>query len=164
MRMGRRGSAWLVSACFGASILALPCQAPAAETIGLAAPASGCTGSEAYTQGPLMAAVYSPTNSGVISSWSSFAGTTANTQLELLVLKPNGGTHFIATQRDTPRVLTQANALNTFTGMHIPISAGERLGLYLPAGGADCFILMPPDTGLVYTGGEPALNVDTNFA
>jgi hypothetical protein len=155
--------AWLIGACLTGSALAFPGLAPAAQTIGLASPGDGCTPQEAYTQGPLMAGVYSPTTSGVITSWSSFAAPTANTQLELLVLKPNGGTHFIATQRDTPRALTQPSALNTFSGMHIPINAGEQLGLYLPAFEADCFIDMPPDSGLFYTDGEPPLNVDVDF-
>ena len=145
--------------------MAFPGAAGAAQTIGQAAAASGCTGGESYTQGPLLAGTYSPTAPGVITSWSSFAGTTPNTQLVLLVLKPNpaGSTHFIATQKDQARVLTQANALNTFSGVHLPIQVGEQLGLFLPAGSADCFFDAPPDDGLFFTGGDPPLNMDVNF-
>jgi len=145
--------------------LALPASASAAQTIGQTAPADGCTGGEAYTQGPLLASTYSPTAPGVITSWSSFAAPTANTQLKLLVLKPNpaGTTHFIATQKDQTRLLAQPGALNTFSGLHLPIQPGEQLGLFLPSGEADCFILTPPDTGLFFTDGDPPLNVDVDF-
>ena len=142
-----------------------PSGASAAQTTGQAAAAGSCTGGESYTQGPLFASTYSPASAGVITSWSSFAGATPNTQLVLLVLKPNpaGSTHFIATQKDQSRTLTQPNALNTFSGVHLPIQAGEQLGLFLPSGGAACFIDAPPDDGLFFTGGDPPLNTDANF-
>jgi hypothetical protein len=145
--------------------LIVPSGASAAQTIGHAADGSGCSGGESYTQGPLMASTYSPTASGVITSWSSFAAATPNTHLVLLVLKPNpaGSTHFIATQEDQSRTLTQAGALNTFSGIHLPIQAGEQLGLFLPSGDADCFIDAPPDDGLFFTGGQAPLNTDANF-
>lgn len=145
--------------------MALPASASAAQTIGQASPADGCTGGEAYTQGPLLASTYSPTAPGVITSWSSFAGATPNTQMVLLVLRPTaaGPTHFMATQKDQARTLTQANALNTFTGLHLPIAPHDQLGLFLPSGSADCFILEPPDVGLFFTGGDPPLGVDVDF-
>jgi hypothetical protein len=145
--------------------LIVPSGASAAQTIGQAASGSGCSGGEAYTQGPLKASIYSPTAPGVITSWSSFAAATPNTQLVLLVLKPNpaGSTHFIATQKDQTRTLTQAGALNTFSGVHLPIQVGEQIGLFLPNGNADCFIDAPPDDGLFFTGGDPPLNADANF-
>ena len=148
-----------------AAALVTPSGASAAQTIGQANPGSGCTGGEAYTQGPALASTYMASAPGVITSWSSFANATSNSQLELLVLRANpaGSTHFIATRKDTPRVLTQAAALNTFSGVHIPIAAGEQLGLFLPAGGANCFWNAPPDDGLFFTGGEPPLNVDSDF-
>ena len=160
-----RVSARVVLALAAAAALMAPSAASASQTIGQANSGSGCTGGEAYTQGPALASTYRPSASGVITSWSSFANATSNSQIELLVLQPNpsGTTHFIATHRDTPRTLTQANALNTFSGVHVPIAAGEQLGLFLPAGGADCFWDSPPDTGLFFTGGDPPLNVDSNF-
>jgi hypothetical protein len=149
--------------------LMIPAAAPAAETIGQTAAGSGCTANEAYTQGVLTSGTsYQPTISGVITSWSSFASA-PNTLLELLVLKPNpaggGSTHFIATQRDQVRTLTQASALNTFAGLHLPIEAGDQLGLFLPGfGSANCFFNVGgSDTGLFFTGGDPPLNVDSNF-
>ena len=165
MRLGRWGLGSLAGACLAGAIMAFPGAAGAAQTIGQAAAGSGCTGGEAYTQGPLLASTYSPTSPGVITSWSSFASSTPNTQLVLLVLRPNpaGSTHFIATQKDQARVLTQANALNTFSGLHLPIQTGEQLGLFLPSGSADCFFDAPPDTGLFFTGGDPPLNVDVDF-
>lgn len=165
MRLGRWGLGSLAGACLAGAVMAFPGTAGAAQTIGQAATGSGCTGGEAYTQGPLFASTYRPTASGVITSWSSFASSTPNTQLVLLVLRPNpaGSTHFIATQKDQARVLTQANALNTFSGLHLPIQAGEQLGLFLPSGSADCFFDAPPDTGLFFTGGDPPLNVDVDF-
>ena len=165
MQPGRRGLGLLACACMASAILVSPGSAGAAQTIGQAAAAGGCTGGESYTQGPLLASTYSPTTSGVITTWSSFAGATPNTQLVLLVLKPNpaGSTHFIATQKDQARTLTQASALNTFSGLHLPIQAGEQLGLFLPASAAACFIDAPPDDGLFFNGGDPPLNADANF-
>src|SRR5829696_3886047 len=89
--------------------LALPASASAAQTIGQTAPADGCTGGEAYTQGPLLASTYSPTAPGVITSWSSFAAPTANTHLHLLEPKPYaaGKTHFIAVWEDQARPFAQ---------------------------------------------------------
>ncbi len=145
--------------------MAAPPGASAAQTIGQAGPAGNCTGGEAYTQGPNFASTYQASAPGVITSWSSFANSTPTSQLQLLVLKPNtalGPTHFIATQKDAARTLTQASALNTFSGLHLPIAAGEQLGLYLPAGSADCFIDQTGDTGLFFTS-EPALNSDSDF-
>ncbi len=161
---GSRQGVLLAGLAVGVALL-LPASAQAAQTIGQAADGSGCTGGESYTQGPLLASTYSPTAPGVITSWSSFAAATPGTQLVLLVLKPNpaGSTHFIATQKDQARVLTQANTLNTFSGLHLPIAAGEQLGLFLPSGGADCFFDAPPDDGLFFTGGDPPLNTDVNF-
>jgi hypothetical protein len=160
-----RTSARIVVALAIAVGLSLPANASAAQTIGQAAPADGCTGGEAYTQGPLLASTYSPSAPGVITSWSSFAGPVANTQLELLVLDPTGAgpTHFRATQKDQARTLTQANALNTFSGLHLPIAPRQQLGLFLPSGEADCFILAPPDNGLFFTGGDPPLGTDVDF-
>lgn len=150
--------------------LMIPAAAPAAETIGQTAAGSSCTGNEAYTQGLLTSGTsYSPSATGVITSWSSFASSTPNTQLELLVLKPNpaggGSTHFIATQRDQVRTLTQTSALNTFAGLHLPIEAGDQLGLFVPGfTSAACFFnVAGSDTGLFFTGGDPPLNVDSNF-
>jgi hypothetical protein len=149
------------------ALLALPSTASAVQTIGQAAAGSSCSGGEAYTQGPLLASTYSPASAGVITSWSSFAGSMANTQLALLVLRPNPGgggpTHFIATQKDQARTLSQASALNTFSGLHLPIQPGEQLGLFLPSGGADCFFDAPPDVGRFYTSGDPPLNADSDF-
>jgi hypothetical protein len=147
--------------------LMIPAAASAAETIGQTAAGSSCTGNEAYTQGVLTSGTsYRPTISGVITSWSSFAGSVAGTQVELLVLKPNpsaGPTHFTATHRDQIRALAQANALNTFSGVHVPIEAGDQLGMFLASiPGANCFFAAPGDTGL-FIGGDPPLNVDSNF-
>ena len=146
----------------------LPAAASAAETIGQTAPAGGCAAGESYTQGVLTSGTsYSPSAAGVITSWSSFAGSLANTQIELLVLKPNpsaGATHFIATQRDQVRSLAQPSALNTFSGVRLPIEAGDRIGMFLPSiPGAGCFFNVGgADTGLFY-GGDPPLNVDSDF-
>ena len=165
MRPGRWGSGLLVSACLAGAVVAMPPSAGAAQTIGQAASAAGCTGDESYTQGPLLASTYSPAAPGVITSWSSFAASTPNTQLTLLVLRPNpaGSTHFFVTQKDQARTLSQPSALNTFSGMHLPINPGEQLGLFLPAGAADCFGNAGSDDGLFAVGGDPPLNTDVDF-
>jgi hypothetical protein len=173
MGVGKQGRVNAQIALIAAVVLvglSHPAAASAAQTIGQTAPGSSCTAGESYTAGVLTSGnSYSPTASGVITSWSSFAGSVANAEMKLLVLKPNpsagGPTHFIATQKDQVRVLTQANALNTFSGMHLPIDAGDQLGLFLQApSGADCFFdVASADTGLFFTGGDPPLSQDSDF-
>ncbi len=62
---------------------------------------------------------FQSSTSGVITSWSTYAGTTA-TQMKLDVLRPDppsGADHYIPEQKDVLRDIPAANALVTFTGI-----------------------------------------------
>jgi hypothetical protein len=89
-----------------------------------------------------------------------------------MVLEPTGGTSFKTVRKDTARTLTNANALNTFTGMSLPIEPTQRLGLYAPPGvgaspGSPCaFTTMnSSDVVIQAANGEPGDSpVNYNFA
>jgi hypothetical protein len=120
----------------GALALAFPGAAPAVETIGQTSEAFFCSQDTAYVQKTLAAGPsYSPSAYGVITSWSAIGNPIPDQSMKLLVLRPDGGTQFSIVARDTTaRVFTNLNALNTFTGLRVPIEPSQRLGLYLPPG------------------------------
>ncbi len=76
---------------------------------------------------------YTAPAGGVITSWSSTANATANRTQKLLVMRLASGNTFSVIQRDVLRTLALVNQLNTFSGIRIPIEAGDRIGLYVPA-------------------------------
>ncbi len=120
--------------------LALPMNAPAAEMIGETGPVVGCAPNLTYMPRTVAAGTpdYSPTQYGVITSWSAMAQGTPDRTVKLVILRPDfvtGPDNFIAVQKDSVRTLAQVNALNTFTsGVRLPIDVGDRLALYIPAG------------------------------
>jgi hypothetical protein len=130
----------LIAVLVGGVALASSGEASAAEVIGQTGPPQECGLDQPYTQQAVGAApAYSPSAYGVITSWSAFGGPTSTPirQLKLMVLEPAGGTSFKTVRKDTARTLTHANALNTFTGVSLPIEPTQRLGLYaLPGAGA----------------------------
>jgi hypothetical protein len=129
-----------------AAFLAFAAQpAVAATTIGQTnAPAStvACDTNATYVQEGVSsgAAGYQSPVSGVITSWST-AQSSAATQMKLVVLRPDapsGAFHYIPKQKDVLRDISALNQINTFTGLHLAIAAGDYIGLYVPAAGANC--------------------------
>jgi hypothetical protein len=116
--------------------LAFPCAAQASETIGQTGPLTlgSCSATEAYVQKTLAAGPsYSPSAYGVITSWSALADASPGQTAKLLVLRPDSATQFTVLRRDIARTLSSLNALNTFTGLRLPIESSQRIGVYLPA-------------------------------
>jgi hypothetical protein len=130
-----------IAMALGAVALAFPAAADAAQTIGQvgAGDGSGCT-NRVFVQHDLSSGPgYSPSSAGVITSWSSQSNANSGQTLQLLVLKQNADLEYTILHRDTVRALTNLNALNTFSGLHMPINAGELIGVYEPDGSnADC--------------------------
>jgi hypothetical protein len=170
--MRSRGIAGIVGLCIG---LVCPAAASAAEVIGQTGTPAGCAQDNAYTQRQLASgASYSPSEYGVITSWSAQADATANRTMKLLVLRPTLGPAphtFAAVQKDELRTLAVASELNTFTGMSLPIAPGERLGLHVPSGqplasSSACF-----SSGMAFDvltsnnpPGEPPLGVSESYS
>jgi hypothetical protein len=132
-------SKWIgITVLAGVLVLARAAPASAAQVIGQNGPVNGCGTDQAYTMTAAEApgsTSYSPSSYGVITSWTGMADATGGGTLRLLIMKPDPGTgpnNFIVVHKDQVRTLTQASALNTFTGIRIPIEAAERLGLYVP--------------------------------
>jgi hypothetical protein len=124
-------------------VLTFPAAAPAAQTIGQVGPSSAslatCTDDEAYLQKTIVAgAPYSPTNYGVITSWSARSKTFSNQTVKLMVFRDEGSNQFSVVAKDsvTRTLASVADALNTFT-TRIPIEANQRIGVYLPAGSTE---------------------------
>src|SRR5215217_7416941 len=110
-------------------------SAGAAEVIGQTGTiGSSCTDDEAYVQKALASGPgYSPSAPGVITSWSAAGDPDPSQTIVLMVLRQNSATQFTAVGSDVVRTLIP-NALNTFTGLHLPIEPNQRIAVYLPAG------------------------------
>jgi hypothetical protein len=65
---------------------------------------------------------------GTITSWSNNAGAGTGQTLALKVWRQVSGMTYMAVGHDIPRSLT-GSALNTFSGLNIPVKAGDILGL-----------------------------------
>lgn len=162
-------TAFAVGIAFG--LLTAP--ALAAEEIGQAGPGGsamiGCAGNEAYNQGAIAGSPsYSPTSSGVITSVSAMANAMSNQTMQVLVLEsdPAGDERqFITRQQDVVRTLATANAVNTFSGIHIPIEPSQRIGAYLPPGSnLDCeFDTVAGDDVWFSFGGFPGVGESENY-
>jgi hypothetical protein len=71
----------------------------------------------------------------VVTSWSSQANATANRTQKLLITRnADADTSWDVISRDILRTLTTPSALNVFTGLHLPIAAGDQIALYSPDG------------------------------
>jgi hypothetical protein len=156
--------------------LAFPAAAPAAETIGQVGPSSAslatCTEDEAYLQKTVVAgASYSPTNYGVITSWSARSKTFSDQTVKLMVFRDDGSNQFSVVAKDsvTRTLGSVADALNTFTNTRIPIEANQRIGVYLPAGSTEGCVFGTGNSGdtagfsLPFGVGEPAEGVPLDF-
>jgi hypothetical protein len=169
--MRSRGIAGIAGLCIA---LAWPAVGQASEVIGQNGVATDCAADRAHVQvGVATGPDYTPSAPGVITSWSGVASSTPNEAMKLLVLEPNpfgGPTHFITRQKDELRTLALPSQLNTFTGMHIPIEPGQRLGVYVPPlgdGNGPCTFIVggEMEDELRFTGvpGEPALGQSVDF-
>jgi hypothetical protein len=147
-----------------------PATAPAAQLIGQTGPPVDCGENASFMQATVAAGQgYSPSAYGVITSWSAMARATPNETLKLMVLKPAGGTQFIAVRKDVTRTLTTLNALNTFA-VRLPIEANETLGLFVPLQaspfGPCAFSTLNAGDNLGRTGviGEPPDNTSVDYS
>jgi hypothetical protein len=151
--------------------VALPASsASAAQTIGQAAPPAStgaCDVNSTYVQEVVStgAAGYQSPVSGVVTAWATYGGAAA-TQMKLEILRPDpvgGAFHYFAKQKDALRDI-MPGGLNGFTGLHLPIAAGDYIGVYVPAAGANC-LSYTAGAGESYhhVVGDPGLDVSTFF-
>jgi hypothetical protein len=127
----RRGIAIAV----GALALTLPGTAGAAQIIGqTGSDGSGCT-NRVFVQHDLTSGPgYSASSNGVITAWSGAANGATGQTLQLVVLSQGSTLGYTILRRDSVRTLVNLNALNTFTGLRLPIEAGQLIGVYHPPG------------------------------
>jgi Ca2+-binding RTX toxin-like protein len=151
--------------------LLVPGFAHAAELIGQTGTMGGsCTDDEAYVQKTLTSgAGYSPSVSGVITSWRAAGDPDLAQTIVLMVLRPDSATQFTSVGSDIVRTLTP-NTLNTFTGLHLPIESSQRIAVYLPAGStASCVFNSgnPGDTegfSVPFGVGQPPIGVPFDYS
>jgi len=85
---------------------------------------------------------------GVITSWSHSARDELNQEVTMKLWRLVSGNTYRAIGHDGPRPLT-AGVVNTFSGISIPVQAGEVLGLNVSAGAyTACHFPAPGDTVL----------------
>ena len=137
--LGRAGKSGIAIAAIALG-LSLPGSAVAAETIGQTGLDGGPCTNRIFVQHDLSGGTaYSASSSGVISSWSAAASARAGQTLQLVVVTQNADRNYTVTGRDRVRTLANLNALNTFTDVHLPIVAGQLIGVYVPdESQADC--------------------------
>jgi hypothetical protein len=162
-----------VALVFGASgvaafILVGPSVASAATTIGQTGLYNGGCTNRVFVQHDLTSGPsYSPSSSGVITSWSTQANSNAGQTLQLVVLSHSGSLDYTILHRDSVRTLANLNALNTFAGLHLPIEAGQLIAVYDPPGStAPCEATVNASSGdmVAYSTGDPGDNVPTTYS
>ena len=113
--------------------------AGASVTLGQLAPASGgpptCNGGPFDAVQPTVTAGNSyvvPSTGAVtswtVTSWSNNASVDTGQSLTMKLWRPVGATTYTAIGHDGPRSITPS-ALNTFSGLSIPVKAGDVLGI-----------------------------------
>jgi hypothetical protein len=117
-----------------------PATAGASQTIGKAGLDGGACTNRVFVQHDVVSGPsYSPSSSGVITSWSAQANGDTGQTLQLMVLSKGSGLVYTVLRRDSVRTLANLNALNTFAGLRLPIEAGQLIAVYEPPGStADC--------------------------
>jgi hypothetical protein len=143
-----------------------PATASASQTIGQTGLDGGSCTNRVYVQHDLTSGpTYSPTSSGVITSWSAQANGATGQTLQLVVLSHSGSLQYTILRRDSVRTLANLNALNTFTGLHLPIEAGQLIGVYDPPGSAtDCEADGISGDNVAFSQvGDPSDNVPTSY-
>jgi hypothetical protein len=133
--MRKIGFAAFLTTVAASAMCASAASAGAAETIGQTGTFdASCADDEAYVQKTLVSGpAYSPSVSGVITSWSAAGDPDPSQTIVLMVLRQDSATQFTSVGSDIVRTLTP-NVLNTFSGLHLPIEPGQRIAVYLPAG------------------------------
>jgi hypothetical protein len=134
-----------------------PATASASEVLGSVGTFGGsCADNQAYV-GPSVATGpdYIADAAGVVTTYSMRASNDLAT-IRLLVLRPEAGTNYTALQEDAARTQTVPNAVNTQTDIHLPIAAGQTIGVFVP----DQAI----DNGWCLTGTLDSLDIFRDFA
>jgi hypothetical protein len=147
--------------------LVFPAIAPAAQTIGqTGAPDFPCS-NRAFVQRDLTSGPsYSPSSYGVITAWSAQANDNAGQTLQLAVFRQDSGVlQYTILRRDSVRTLANLNGLNTYTGLRLPIDAGQLIGVYQPPGStADCEFNPGGGNNVAFSPlGDPPDNVPTDY-
>jgi hypothetical protein len=94
-----------------------------------------------------------PGQSLLITSWSHHAAA-GSAPLEFKVYRPVSGTTYRVVGHDGPRPLS-SGAVNTFSGLHIPVSPGDVIGLHTSAAPTACHFNAPGQSYL-FRGGDLA--------
>ena len=88
---------------------------------------------------------------GTITSWSHSANTSASQMLTFKVFRQVAGLTYMAVGHDGPRPLT-SGTVNTFSGLSIPVRAGDVIGLHKPAPAPACIFGVPGDSYIARNG------------
>ena len=167
--MGRRGKrphrAFLATSATVALLAAPVSQAKAALEIGFTdqfgpAPPALCINPDpidlVQAIGPPAASYTVPAGLGqslVIASWTHHAAA-GSAPIEFKVYRPVSGATFRVVGHDGPRPLN-SGAVNTFSGLHIPVSPGDVIGLHTSAAPTACHFNAPGQSYL-FRGGDLA--------
>jgi hypothetical protein len=127
--MRRIGSLTVLLA--GLLVMLAPGAASGAQTLGQTGTAISCQDNRPWVPVTDVGTYTAPGN-GVLTSWSSQGGATANRTLKLMLLEPRGGNVYAAVNKDIVRTIA-INTLNTFQ-IRLPIQSGQVLGLVVPSG------------------------------
>jgi hypothetical protein len=125
----------LILGLIGGLALGLPGAASAAQVIGQvpSSPPAGCPDDNSWVQAELAEGTsYTASSYGVITSWSAFARATPNETMKLMLVEQTGVNEYRAVRKDIVRALTTPDALNTFTGLRLPIEANQSLAIFQP--------------------------------
>jgi hypothetical protein len=155
-----------VAIAVGILALAFPGAAGAAQTIGQTGLDGGACTNRVFVQHDLTSGPsYSPSSSGVITSWGAQANGSTGQTLQLTVLRQDADLEYTILRRDSVRTLANLNALNTFTGLRLPIDAGQLIGVYDPPGSqADCESDGSPGDNVAFSDvGNPSDGVPTTY-
>jgi PASTA domain len=149
--------------------LAASCSSAAASvTIGQTGsdPFTGCLGVVTYdiAQPTVSAGTsYVAPETGVITSWSHMARDEPNQEVTMKIWRRVSGTTYKAVGHDGPRPLAPG-VLNSFEGIHVPVLAGDVLGLNVSAGAyTACFFPASEDSVLI-SGGNAADGEEATFS
>jgi len=155
----------------GSLLLLTAGSASAATTIGQNGAGGAGTGAGTFIQtatGPGVPSYVVPAGGGVITSWSFLAGSTANEQDKLKLVRTTATPNqFFVVGEGALETMTP-NALNTFP-VRIPVQAGDLLGLFtadgnnstvstLTTGNTDAFASTDPPPNTTFTGAPESSN------
>jgi PASTA domain len=160
----RRGALLGVLACLAAVGLAIPATAAARTvTVGqLFTPRYACTRLLTYlVTGVASGTSYTVPKPGVITSWSFGDGATAVAELKLKVGRSAAsGRYTIVAQAAAGKQITKS--VNTYSA-HIPVRAGDLIGLVQDGGNCATDTFTPTDSA-VFAGGDVSPGTTTAFS